>query len=199
MNINIRLGKNFTTQYNKLQAEFGDYLARLNGFDDGQLSYTDFIDNFIDKKTVADASIDGNSNVAKKDIVVLEREMSKPHKKLLAFNKIYHEMQKKYGFQTANDWIRQEWIGNLYLHDSNSSTFRHYCFSYDLKDLAEKGLFFIEGLNNQPPKHLITFIDFIKEYINFAANRSSGELITAPLCFFSANQWGTILSANGEG
>jgi hypothetical protein len=48
MEINIRLGKNFTTQYNKLQAEFGTDIARINGFDDSQLSYTDFIDNFID-------------------------------------------------------------------------------------------------------------------------------------------------------
>ena len=75
MEINIRLKKNFVTQYNKLQAEFGTDVARLNGFDDDQLSYTDFIDNFIDTKVVADASIDGNSNVSKKDIVTLLNEM----------------------------------------------------------------------------------------------------------------------------
>lgn len=71
MRINIRTLKNFTTQYNKLQAEFGTEIARLNGFDDNQLSYTDFIDNFIDETTVADSSIDGNSNVSHKDIVTL--------------------------------------------------------------------------------------------------------------------------------
>ena len=75
MEINVRLKKNFTTQYNKLQAEYGTEIARLNGFDDDQLSYTDFIDNFIDTKVVADASIDGNSNVGKKDIVTLLNEM----------------------------------------------------------------------------------------------------------------------------
>ena len=42
---------------------YGTDMADLNGFGDKQLSYTDFIDNFIDKNTVADASIDGNSNV----------------------------------------------------------------------------------------------------------------------------------------
>ena len=91
MEINIRLGKNFTTQYNRLQNDYGTELARINGFDDGQLSYTDFIDEFIDKETVADASIDGNSNVSHKDIVTLLSEMPKPHRKLLAFNKIYYE------------------------------------------------------------------------------------------------------------
>lgn len=176
MNINIRLNKNFTTQYNRLQEEFGTDIAEINGFDDEQLSYTNFIDNFVDQSTVADASIDGNSNVSHKDIVTLEKEMPKPHEKLLAFNKIYYEIQKKYGFQTANEWLRAEWIGQLYMHDANTTSFKHYCFAYDLKDLAEKGLFFIKERNAKPPKHLITFVDFVKEYISFACNRSSGAV-----------------------
>ena len=177
MEINIRLSKNFTTQYNKLQGEFGTELARINGFDDGQLSYTDFIDEFIDKETVADASIDGNSNVSHKDIVTLLSEMPKPHQKLLGFNKIYYEYQKKYGFKAANEWLRMEWVGKLYMHDGNTATFKHYCFAYDLKDLAEKGLYFIGGnFNAKPPKHLITFIDFVKEFIGYASNRSSGAV-----------------------
>jgi len=176
LNINIRLNKNFTTQYNKLQDEFGTDIAKINGFDDGQLSYTDFIDNFVDQKTVADSSIDGNSNVSHKDIVTLEKEMPKPHEKVLAFNKIYYEIQKKYGFQTANEWLRAEWIGQLYMHDANTTSFKHYCFAYDLKDLAEKGLFFIEGRNAKPAKHLSTFVDFVKEYISYACNRSSGAV-----------------------
>ena len=176
MNINIKLNKNFTTQYNKLQEEFGTDIAKINGFDDNQLSHTNFIDNFIDQSTVADASIDGNSNVSHKDIVTLEKEMPKPHEKLLAFNKIYYELQKKYGFQTANEWLRAEWIGQLYMHDANTTTFKHYCFAYDLKDLAEKGLYFIEGRNAKPAKHLITFVDFVKEFISYACNRSSGAV-----------------------
>ena len=176
MNIDIKLKKNFVSQYNKLQAEFGTEIARINGFDDGQLSYTDFIDNFVDEDTVADASIDGNSNVSHKDIVTLEREMPKPHSKLLAFNKIYYEINKKFGFKTANDWLRMEWIGDLYMHDAPSSTFRSYCFAYDLKDLAEKGLFFIDGQNAEPAKHLTTFVDFVKEFVSFTCNRTSGAV-----------------------
>ena len=177
MRIDIKLSKNFVTQYNKLQGEFGTDIARINGFDDAQLSYTDFIDNFIDESTVADASIDGNSNVTKKDIVTLLSEMPKPHRKLLAFNKIYYEIQKKYGFKAANTWLRMEWMGQLYMHDADTSTFKHYCFAYDLKDLAEKGLYFIDGtFNAKPPKHLEVFVDFVKEFIGFASNRSSGAV-----------------------
>jgi len=176
MKIDIRLIKNFVSQYNKLQSEFGTEIASLNGFDDNQLSYTDFIDNFVDKDVVADSSIDGNSNVSHKDIVTLEREMPKPHSKLLAFNKIYYEISKKFGFKVANDWLRFEWMGLLYMHDAPSSTFRSYCFAYDLKDLAEKGLYFIEGQNPEPAKHLTTFVDFVKEYVSFTCNRTSGAV-----------------------
>ena len=177
MNINIRLGKNFVTQYNRLQGQFGTDIARINGFDDPQLSYTDFIDNFVDEATVADISIDGSSNATKKDIVSLLAEMPKPHRKLLAFNKIYYEIQKKYGFKAANTWLRMEWMGQLYMHDADTSTFKHYCFAYDLKDLAERGLYFIDGpFNDKPAKHLEVFVDFVKEFINYTSNRSSGAV-----------------------
>lgn len=108
MNVGIKLNRNFVIAYNKMQKKYGGDLARLNGFSDEQLSYTDYIDNFIDEDTVADASIDGNANVGHKDIVTLMNEMSKPHSKLLAFNKIYYELDKRYGRKTAEEWLERE-------------------------------------------------------------------------------------------
>ena len=175
-NINIKLMKNFTTAFNRMLNDYGEEMAKLNGFADHQLSYTDFIDNFIDSSTVADASVDGNANVGHKDIVTLINEMPKPHQKLLSFNKIYYEINKKYGFKTANDWLRAEWTKALYLHDANTASFIPYCYAYDLKDLAEKGLYFIEGFNAEPPQHLETFIDFLKEFISYTSNRCSGAV-----------------------
>lgn len=176
MNINIELKKNFINAYNRMQNDYGEEMAKINGFSTGQLSYTDFIDNFIDSDTVADASVDGNANVGQKDIVTLINEMPKPHQKLLAFNKIYYEINKKYGFRVANEWLRCEWDGHLYLHDANTSTFVHYCFAYDLKSLAERGLYFIENFNAEPPQHLETFVDFVKEFVSWTCNRSSGAV-----------------------
>ena len=176
MNINIKLSKNFTTQFNKMLENYGEEFASLNGFAEEQLSFTDFINNFIDAETVADASVDGNANVGSKDMRTLMNEMPKAHRKLLAYNKIYYELNKKYGFKIANDWLNKEWTKALYLHDADTSTFVHYCFAYDLKDLAEKGLFFLNNFNAEPPKHLSTFVDFVKEYISFASNRSSGAV-----------------------
>ena len=174
--INIRQSKNFTSQFNKLKEEFGEEFAELNGLGDNQLSYTDFIDNFIDEETVADISVDSTSNVFTKDARTLMNEMPKSHRKLLCLHKIYYEMNKFYGFKTANQWFRADWTKGLYLHDADTATFIHYCFAYDLKQLAEKGLEFMPNFNAKPPKHYDTFINFVREFVKFNSNRSSGAV-----------------------
>lgn len=189
MNINIKLNKNFTAQFNKLSDEYGSDMASLNGFADEQLSYTDFIDNFVDKETVADASIDGNANVGVKDICSLESEMNKPHSKLLAFSKIYYEMNKKYGFKKANEWLRSEWDGHLYLHDSATSTYKPYCFAFDLESLVTKGLYFVNNFNAQPPEHLTTYTDFVGEFVSYVSNRSSGACGLPSFLIYSYYFW----------
>ena len=189
MNINIKLDKNFTTVFNKLKEESSEKLRRLNGFADSQLNYGDFIDNFVDKNTVADASIDGNANVGTKDITSLTTEMNKPHSKLLAFNKIFYEMNKKYGYKDATDWFNNEWDGHFYLHDSHSSTWVPYCFAYDIENLVKKGLYFIDTFNNQPPQHLTTYTDFVGEFVSWASNRSSGACGLPSFLIYSFYFW----------
>ena len=176
MDINIKLSKNFTTQLNKLREKYGEDFEKLQGLSDTQLSFTDFIDNFIDKDTVADASVDSNANVTQKDIVTLLSEMSKPHKKLLAFHKIYYELNKEYSFKTANQIFENLWSYDLYLHDFDTSTFYSYCFAYDIKDIVEKGLFFIDNYNAEPPQHLDSFVQILMEAVAWLSRRQSGAV-----------------------
>lgn len=187
--IHIKLDNDFTTYLKELLKEYGDDLAKLNGFSKTQLSYTDFIDNFVDKATVADASIDGNANVGTKDICSLTSEMSKPHSKLLAFNKIFFEMKKKYGVETAKKWLHDEYVGWYYLHDAASSTYVPYCFAYDIEDLVKRGLYFIDSFNNQPPEHLTTFTDFVGEFVSWTSNRSSGACGLPSFLIYSFYFW----------
>lgn len=189
MLINVRLNKNFTTKFNQLSNEYGTEMARLNGFADEQLSWTDFLDNFVSKQTVADATIDSNANIGTKDICSLEAEMGKPHNKLLAFNKIYHELNEKYGFKTANEWLQNEWDGHFYLHDAASTTYKPYCYAYDLERLVTEGLYFIDTFNNQPPKHFVTYTDFVGEFVSWASNRTSGACGLPSFLIYSFYFW----------
>ena len=174
--INIKLNKNFTTQYNKWREKYGEEFERLQGLNDEKLSLTDFLSAFIDSDNVADSSIDASSNVSQKDVVSLLIEMSKPHRKLLAFNKIYQELNKKYGFKEANEICEAVWNYSVYLHDFDTATFYSYCFAYDIKDIVEKGLFFIDGYNAQPPKHLDSFVQILMEAIAWLSRRQSGAV-----------------------
>ena len=176
MQVNIKLTKNFTTIFNKLQEKYGEEFLELQGLSDENLGLTTFIDNFVDSDNVANSSIDANSNISQKDIVSLISEMSKPHRKLLAFNKIYYELNKKYGFKEANKIIESLWNYDLYLHDFDSSTFYSYCFAYDIKEIVEKGLFFIDNYNAKPPKHLDSFVQILMEAIAFLSRRQSGAV-----------------------
>jgi ribonucleoside-triphosphate reductase len=102
--------------------------------------------------------------------------MSKPHQKLLAFNKLYYELNKKYGYKIANDAMEAMWNYSLYMHDFNTTTFYHYCFAYDIKDIVERGLFFIENYNAEPAKHLDSFIQILMEAIAWCSRRQSGAV-----------------------
>lgn len=176
MNVNIKMKKNFQTQFSKMVENYGEEFLKLQGLNDEKLSFTDFIDGFIDSDNVADASVDSNANIAQKDIVTMMSEMAKPHQKLLAFNKLYYELNKKYGYKTANKAMEEMWSYGLYMHDFNTSTFYHYCFAYDIKDIVEKGLFFIENYDAQPAKHLDSFVQILMEAVAWMSRRQAGAV-----------------------
>ena len=174
MDIKLNLNKSFMTCLNRMREKYGEEFEKLNGFHNSNLNFTDFIDQFTNSSNVADVTIDTNANSNTHDIRTLMSDMMKPHTKLLAANKIFYELTKKYGTQTAEEWFEQEWSGGLYLHDFSTATFLPYCFSYDIKSVVENGLFFINNFKTTPAKHLTTFNDHILEFISWASNRSSG-------------------------
>lgn len=173
MDIRIKLNKDFEKNLNVIDEKYGEDFELLNGFHESQLNFSDFVDSFVDKN-VADVTIDANANAHHKDVCSLVGERGKSEDKLFAFNKIFYELKKKYGLRTAKEWLDAEYSGAFYLHDAPSSTFKPYCYAYDLSRLAREGLFFFKDYNNQPPKHLTTFLDDVIEFISFMSNRSSG-------------------------
>lgn len=170
------LDRNFTIKYNELITKYGNELAKLNGLSPDQLNLTGFIDNFTETNIVADASIDPSANVGRKDMVSMIHEMPKSQLKLLCYHKLYIEMTKEFGKAVADEWLEAEWTGWLNMHDAHTCTLVPYCFAFDLKRTAEEGLFWLKRHNAKPAKHLETFVDFLKEFINFTSNRQAGAV-----------------------
>ena len=175
MDIELKFNKDFERALNTLREKYGEDFEILNGIHNSQMNFSDFIDAFVDKN-VADVTIDANANASSKDIASFRNEKGKSIDKMIAANKIFYEIKKKFGLKTAKEWLETEYTGGFYLHDFPSTTYVPYCYAYDLGRLAREGLFFLKNYNSQPPKHLTTFIDDVIEFISFMSNRSSGAV-----------------------
>lgn len=175
MDVEFKFNKDFERALNALREKYGEDFEILNGIHNSQMNFSDFIDAFVDKN-VADVTIDSNANASNKDIASFRSEKGKSIDKVIAANKIFYEIKKKYGLKTAKEWLETEYTGGFYLHDFPSTTYVPYCYAYDLSRLATEGLFFLKNYNSQPPKHLTTFIDDVIEFISFMSNRSSGAV-----------------------
>lgn len=176
MEIHLKLNKDFERCLEELKKKYGEDFEYINGLHPSQLDYSEFIDNFVDKDTLADASIDPNANASHKDIRSFMTEKGKSEDKLFGLNKIFLEIKKMWGLRTAKQWLEQEFSRGFYLNDSTTASYFPYCWANDFTRLANEGLFFLSNYNNEGPKHLTTYFDDVIEFVSFLSNRQSGAV-----------------------
>lgn len=176
MNILLDLDKDFERTLETLKEKYGYDFEVINGISQGQLDFSEFIDNFVDKETLADSSIDPNANANHKDIRSFMTEKGKSEDKLFGLNKIFLEIKKMWGIRTAKQWLEAEFSRAFYLNDSTTASYFPYCWANDFTRLSTEGLFFLPNYNHQPPKHLTTYFDDVIEFVSFLSNRQSGAV-----------------------
>lgn len=176
MDIQLKLSKDFERCLDDLKKKYGEDFEYLSGIHPSQLDFSEFIDNFVDKDTVADSSIDPNANANHKDIRSFMTEKGKSEDKLFGLNKIFTEIKKMWGLRTAKQWLEAEFSRAFYLNDSTTASYFPYCWANDFTRLATEGLFFLNYYNNQAPKHLTTYFDDVIEFVSFLSNRQSGAV-----------------------
>ena len=176
MQIELKLNKDFERCLDDLRKKYGEDFELLNGVHPSQLDYSEFIDKFVGKGALADASIDPNANANHKDIRSFMTEKGKSADKLFALNKIFLTIKRQWGLRTAKQWLEQEFSKGFYLNDSATASFFPYCYAVDFTRLAKEGLFFLGSYNNQGPKHLTTYFDDVIEFVSFLSNRQSGAV-----------------------
>lgn len=176
MDITLKLSKDFERCLEDLKKKYGEDFEYINGVHPSQLDFSEFIDNFVDKDTLADALIDPNANANHKDIRSFMTEKAKSEDKLFGLNKIFLTIKKQWGLRTAKQWLEQEFSKGFYLNDSTTASYFPYCWANDLTRLATEGLFFLDHYNHQAPKHLTTYFDDVIEFVSFLSNRQSGAV-----------------------
>lgn len=181
MEIQLKLSKDFERFLEEMKRKYGEDFEIINGLHPSQLDFSEFIDNFVDKDTLADSSIDPNANANHKDIRSFMTEKAKSEDKLFGLNKIFTEIKKMWGLRTAKQWFEQEFSRGFYLNDSTTASYFPYCWANDFTRLATEGLFFLNDskgkrYNNEAPKHLTTYFDDVIEFVSFLSNRQSGAV-----------------------
>lgn len=176
MDITLKLSKDFERCLEDLKKKYGEDFEYINGLHPSQLDFSEFLDKFVAEDTMADATIDPNANARHKDIRSFMTEKGKSEDKLFGLNKIFTEIKKRWGLRTAKQWLEQEFSKGFYLNDSATASYFPYCWANDFTRLATEGLFFINEYNNQPPKHLTTYLDDVIEFVSFLSNRQSGAV-----------------------
>lgn len=176
MDITLKLSKDFERCLEDLKKKYGEDFEYINGLHPNQLDFSEFLDKFVAEDTMADATIDPNANARHKDIRSFMTEKGKSEDKLFGLNKIFTEIKKRWGLRTAKQWLEQEFSKGFYLNDSATASYFPYCWANDFTRLATEGLFFINDYNNQPPKHLTTYLDDVIEFVSFLSNRQSGAV-----------------------
>ena len=141
-----------------------------------QLDTCAFFDKFLKSDNVANATTDDNANVTDKTINTMLNESQKPFTRLLSRNKLFIEIREEFGLDTAKEWLESVVSGELYEHDSFSSSQKPYCFAFSLKNIVHRGLYFLDEMKAGRPKHWDTFNHHTLEFISYATNQLAGAV-----------------------
>ena len=114
-----------------------------------------FINNYIKANNAADGSkLDANANVSTKNIATMGSEIHKDINIQVNRSLIKDRIEKRFGKELADEYIRQIENHEIYVHDETS--LNPYCVSISLYPFLLDGLQSFGG-DSKPPKHLQSF------------------------------------------
>lgn len=188
MHLGVSLDKDFEQCFINLKHKYPE-IIEMEGLSNKQLDPTRFFKTFLKSNNVANASIDDNSNVNSQAMPTLLKESYKPLMKLLSFNKIFIEMKENFGKEVAEQFLNKKVLGEIYEHDNFASSFEPYCFAYSVEEIYKRGLFFINEMKADKPKHLDTFHSHVIESTAFFTNLQSGAVGLVDVLLYSMKFW----------
>lgn len=138
---------------------------------------------FKEQKNTADSSVDANSNVSLKNIIVFDEEVTKPIKLIYSYYRLWKGLKKRYGSEYANTAIEKQITGEIYVNDFHGfATNKYYCYNYSTLDTAMNGIpKGIDAESSEPTKYLNTFFEHLQLFCVQAGASSLGAVGLADL------------------
>ncbi|MCX8028754.1 MAG: anaerobic ribonucleoside-triphosphate reductase [Brevinematales bacterium] len=144
-----------------------------------------FTEKFFNQGLLA-TTIDSNANIRSTNVYTYLNEVSKPWTKLYSISKIYQKLKSTFSKEDTEYLVRYQIMGDIYVHDTHQAGFIPYCYTYSLKKIVNKGLFFMDTIKSTPFQHLSSFIQHVIQFVMFASNQQS-ETVGLPNSFVWTN------------
>ncbi|NCD00429.1 MAG: ribonucleoside-triphosphate reductase, partial [Bacteroidia bacterium] len=192
----------FESDFNKLMMDlwsiYGKELFNLDGIGD-QLDRNKFASDFFNSDdNTANKSVDANSNVSEKNVIVFNREVNKPMSRYNSYFLLWKELKKIYGLEIANRLIENQLTGVYYINDFTSVEMP-YCWNYSCYDIALMGLPMVDKIKSDPPKYFLSYLSQVEQFIVIAGNSTLGASGVADFLIVASYYVKKILDTGKDG
>ena len=165
---------------NAMLDKYGVEIFNLNGIGE-QLDFNKSIKKMVSSSTMADTSVDPNSNTNIITPGQVYNEVAKAHSLLHNHYRVWKFFKKSKSLEFANDLMERKISGQLYIHDFSS--FLPYCFNFDPLHFAMLGIpKELDGKGESlPPQHLESFFGILQDILPIFAKNLAGACGIATL------------------
>lgn len=178
MKIDFSYGKEFDEMFESFKGlpHYEDMLS-LDGIGK-QTDMVAFSKKFFGKKDQApsDVSVDANANVEDSSVIAYEAEVPKPLFRVNAYYLLYKYAKKLFGEGIAKDLCMQQFTKDIYINDFHKFAVCPYCFNFSCLDVVYSGLPFVKKIKSEPPKHLMSFVNQMIQFVTYASNSVAGAV-----------------------
>ena len=171
--------------YRKNHEAIRDYVRRK----------TDFIAKYKESTNTANATVDDNSNVANKNIGILNAEIHKSDNIQISRGMVMHKLKELFPDFDNKQYIKDLGHHIIYKHDESSfaGAVAPYCCSITMYPFLNEGIKGIGGLS-AAPKNLDSFCGMYVNLIFATASQFAGAVATSEFLlyftYFCKKEWG---------
>ena len=172
--------KDFKEFMYKMVDKYGIEILNLNGIGE-QLDINKAIKKMMSSTTMADTSVDSNSNTNIVTSGAVFTETCKAHSLIHNHYRVWKYMKKNHGVDYANDLMERKISGQIYINDL--SGFYPYCFNFDPIHFALYGIpKKLDGKGESlPPQHMESFFGILEDILPIFAKNLAGACGIATL------------------
>lgn len=172
--------KDFKEFMYKMVDKYGVDILNLNGIGE-QLDINKAIKKMMSSTTMADTSVDSNSNTNIVTSGAVFTETCKAHSLIHNHYRVWKFMKKNHGLEYANDLMERKISGQIYINDL--SGFYPYCFNFDPIHFALYGIpKKLDGKGESlPPQHMESFFGILEDILPIFAKNLAGACGIATL------------------